>query len=213
MSTKLAPEQFYHRNLPHIQPPGSTFFVTFRLAGSLPRILLMELQAETQRLQAEIEREPDPVKRAARAYQEHKRFFGKWDQALDEGSGPDWLRNPAVAALIADSLHFHDGARYELIVYCIMPNHVHVVIRPLLKDGEQYYSLAQIMHTMKGYTAGRANRLLGRTGAFWQHESYDHVVRDAGELDRIVAYVVNNPVKAGLVTEWQKWSWTYYRDR
>ncbi len=212
MPTKLAPAPFYHRNLPHIQPPGSTFFVTFRLAGSLPRAVLVELQAETQRLQAQIEREPDPAIRAARAYQEHKRFFGKWDQALDQGSGPDWLRNPAVAALIADNLHFHDGTRYELIVYCLMPNHVHVVLRPL-PNGELTYPLAQIMHTMKGYTAGRANRLLGQSGAFWQHESYDHVVRDADELDRIVAYVVNNPVKAGLATEWQEWPWTYYRDR
>ncbi|MEW5986568.1 MAG: hypothetical protein AB1791_08050 [Chloroflexota bacterium] len=62
---------------------------------------------------------------------------------------------------------------------------------------------------MKGYTAGQANLLLERTGAFWQHESYDHYVRDAAELERIVAYVVNNPVKAGLVTDWQEWPWAY----
>lgn len=64
------------------------------------------------------------------------------------------------------------------------------------------------LHTMKGYTAGRANRLLGRSGQFWLHESYDHVVRDASELERIVKYVVNNPVKAGLVLEWQQWPCT-----
>ncbi len=69
--------------------------------------------------------------------------------------------------------------------------------------------MAQIMHTLKGYTAGHANRLLGRTGAFWQHESYDHFVRDAGELERIIAYVASNPVRAGLVTDWQDWPWTY----
>ncbi len=68
------------------------------------------------------------------------------------------------------------------------------------------------MHSIKGFTAGRANQLLGRTGAFWLHESYDHYVRDEAELRRIVAYVVNNPVKAGLVTEWQAWPWTYVRD-
>lgn len=152
--SNLAPGQFYRRNLPHMHPPGATLFVTFRLAGSLPTSVLMELQAETQRLQAEIEREPDPAKRSSRAYLEHRRFFGRWDRALDEGSGPDWLRSPAVAVLLVDSLHFHDGTRYELIAFCIMPNHVHVVLMPLLKDGEAYYPLAQIMHTMKGYTAG-----------------------------------------------------------
>lgn len=66
------------------------------------------------------------------------------------------------------------------------------------------------MHTLKGYTAGQANRLLGRTGAFRLHESYDHCVRSEAELGRIIAYVVNNPVKAGLVSEWQAWPWTYY---
>ncbi len=209
MNSNLNPAQSYNRNLPHIQPPGATFFITFRLAGSLPISVLMELQAETLRLQAEIERDPDPAKRVSRAYLEHRRFFGRWDQELDKGLGPDWLRNAAVASLVADNLHFHNGKRYELVVFCIMPNHVHVVLRPLLKDGESYYPLAQIMHTMKGYTAGRANRLLGRSGQFWLHESYDHVVRDANELERIVKYVVNNPVKAGLVLEWQQWPWTY----
>jgi hypothetical protein len=68
------------------------------------------------------------------------------------------------------------------------------------------------MHSIKGFTAGRANRLLGRFGAFWLHESYDHCVRNEAELRRIIAYVANNPVKAGLVTEWQAWPWTYVRD-
>ena len=115
--------------------------------------------------------------------------------------------------VVAENLHFHADTRYELIAYCIMPNHVHVVLMPLLKDNKEYYSLAQIMHTMKGYTALLANRLLKRTGAFWQHESYDHMVRDAAELDRVIAYVVTNPLKAGLVKEWQDWPWTYYRDQ
>jgi putative transposase len=155
---------------------------------------------------------PDSLERAERLYREERRFFGKWDAVLHQGAGPDWLRNPEVAKLVAAAMHFFDGKRYDLIAYCIMSNHVHVVFTPLLKTTETYYPLAQIMHTMKGYSAGRANRLLGRSGAFWLHESYDHCVRGARELERIIAYLVNNPVKAGLVSDWQAWPWTFYRE-
>jgi putative transposase len=67
------------------------------------------------------------------------------------------------------------------------------------------------MHSLKGYTAYEGNRLLGRKGAFWEHESYDHYVRDEEELERIVAYVLSNPLKAGLVTDWKAWPWSYCR--
>ena len=74
-----------------------------------------------------------------------------------------------------------------------------------------YNTLSSIMQSLKGYTAWKANRLLGRSGAFWHHESYDHAVRNASEWQRIITYVLNNPVKAGLVDEWEKWRWSYYR--
>ena len=210
--SNLAPELIYRRNLPHIQPPGGTFFVTFRLAGSIPADALAMLHAETERILAELERLPASPERAERLYLEERRFFGKWDAVLDQGKGPDWLRNPEIAKLVADAMHFFDGKRYDLLVYCIMSNHVHVVFTPLQKTEDAYFSLAQIMHTMKGYPAGRANRLLGRSGAFWLHESYDHFVRSEAELERIIAYVVNNPVKAGLVSDWHDWPWTFYRE-
>ena len=209
--SNLAPELIYRRNLPHIQPPGGTFFVTFRLAGSIPADVLAMLHAEAERNLAELEQLPASPERAERLYLEERRFFGKWDALLDLGKGPDWLRNPEIAKLVTDAMHFFDGKRYDLLVYCSMSNHVHVVFTPLLKTADAHYSLAQIMHTLKGYTAGRANRLLGRSGAFWLHESYDHCVRSAAELQRIVAYVVNNPVKAGLVSDWHAWPWTFCR--
>ncbi len=207
--SNLAPDQLYRRNLPHFQPPGATFFITFRLAGSIPASVLAALFEEAERIRAEVERTPDSLERAERLYLEERRFFGKWDAVLDLGDGPDWLRDRRIAQLVADNVHHFAEKRYELLAYCIMPNHVHVVLTPLRKADDAYFSLAQIMHTMKGYTAGQANRLLGRTGAFWLHESYDHCVRSEAELERIIAYVVNNPVKAGLVPDWQAWPWTY----
>jgi len=66
---------------------------------------------------------------------------------------------------------------------------------------------------LKGYTANKANKILNRTGTFWQHESYDHVVQDEKELERVIAYVLNNPVKAGFVSTWQEWKWSYVQEK
>ncbi len=197
----LSPESIYRRNLPHIQPPGATFFITFRLAGSLPAAAIASLCADAEHTRIALERMPDSPERAQRLYEAERRFFGQWDAALDQGEGPKWLCNTEIAQLVADNIHYFAGKRYELLAYCIMSNHAHVVFTPLLKTAETYYPLAQIMHTMKGYTALHANRLLGRTGEFWQHESYDHYVRDPAELEHIIAYVANNPFKAGLVAD------------
>ena len=106
-----------------------------------------------------------------------------------------------------------------------MSNHVHVVFKPFLDekslsvkaDAERlsYESteppLAVIMHSLKSYTANEANKILKRSGAFWETESYDHVVKDEQEYHRVVAYVLNNPVKAGLVREWREWPWSWKR--
>ncbi len=91
-----------------------------------------------------------------------------------------------------------------------MPNHVHTVCRVNGPgDDRQPAPLHKIMQSLKRHTARQANRVLGRQGAFWQEESYDHPVRDEGELDRVVAYVLGNPVRAGLAEKWDEWPWSY----
>jgi REP element-mobilizing transposase RayT len=112
----------------------------------------------------------------------------------------------------------HYRSVYRLDAFSIMPNHAHVVFKPLpLQDeangeNESYHSLASIMQSLKGFTAYKCNRLLGREGEFWAHESFDHFVRDYEEWMRIIAYVLNNPVKAGYVSKWQEWRWSYRRN-
>ena len=108
---------------------------------------------------------------------------------------------------------FHRGERqlYDLDALCIMPNHVHAVLTPLCVEDGQCHSLGEITQSVKGSSAYEANHVLGRSGPFWQHESYDHVVRDAGELARVVRYVLLNPVKARLVDDWRDWPWSYAR--
>ncbi len=119
--------------------------------------------------------------------------------------GPTWLGREAIANLVRDSLHFYAGKAYQLDCYCIMPNHVHV----LLTLPDDAPPLTQTLQSIKSFTAKKANKLLGRTGAFWHRETYDHLCRDADEVQRIISYILLNPVKAGLVAEWQHWPHTY----
>ena len=205
---------FYRRHLPHIQPPGATFFLTYRLAGSLPAAIQEELLAEGERIEKMLSQIENPDERVKQAYLEQRRMFGKWDAALDTASaGPQWLADDRVAQIVAESLHHLHGNMYDLDTYCIMSNHAHAVFTPLVREetaeDESYYALSTIMHSHKRHTARQSNRVLGREGQFWQHESYDHVVRNEQELQRIRRYIIQNPVKAGLVAHWEEWPWSY----
>lgn len=220
----------YRRNLPHVQPAGATFFLTCRLAGSLPISFIKQWNHERKWL-AHLE-QTNPAHYARVKSDFERTWFAKFESVLDGGScGPLWLRDERVADQLADCLHYRDGRVYRLDAYSIMPNHAHAVFKPLplsqaddLPSGiepssptEQieslpYHSLASIMQSLKGYSAFEANRILGREGEFWAHESYDHYVRDADEWRRIVAYVLNNPVKARYVSEWREWKWNYRRE-
>jgi len=125
-------------------------------------------------------------------------FSDKIDAFLDAGRGRAYLKSPDVARATRDTLLHFDGARYQLSAWCLMPNHVHVVFRPL-----QGYALASIVHTWKSYSAHEANRILKRSGSFWQREYYDHLVRNEEDFLRIVRYVIENPKKANLAS----WPW------
>ena len=127
------------------------------------------------------------------------------DSLLDRSStGPLYLRRPEIALLAVDAIqHGQDSLNmYQLHAYAVMPNHVHLLITPHLE-------LARITHSLKRFTARAANLVLCQTGQpFWQDESYDHLVRDANEFDRIEAYIENNPVRAGLVADPGEFAWS-----
>jgi putative transposase len=217
----------YRRNLPHIQPPGATFFVTFRLDGSIPQTVVRQWNREREWLTHLARTNPTHYDEVKRDFE--RAWFKKFELLLDGATvGPVWLNDERVASVVAESLHYRHGRVYRLDAFTIMSNHVHTVIKPLpVGQGEdtllnlgakdspaddvEYQSLAAIMQSLKGYTAFRANQLLGREGEFWAHESYDHWIRDNDEWQRIVAYVLNNPLKAGYVKRWQDWTWNYRR--
>lgn len=224
------------RHRPHLHPPSATLFVTFRLADSIPKEMIRSYQAQKDWLEQEEIRlhklrladdSSDLSAHQERIWQFHRNWFKKFEDVLDAATiGPTWLKDESVATIVADALHWRDGKVYRLDAYCIMSNHVHAVFAPYLseddlrikqvKAGILYESdkppLDVIMHSLKSWTANQANALLGRSGEFWQHESYDHVVRDDAEYDRIINYVLRNPVKAGLVQTWQEWRWSWKRE-
>lgn len=90
-----------------------------------------------------------------------------------------------------------------------MPNHVHVLLTPHCAKVDEQKALSEITHSLKRYTAREINKLLGKEGALWAKESYDHIVRNETEFSRIVDYIISNPVKAGLVTHWKDWQFTW----
>jgi REP element-mobilizing transposase RayT len=162
------------RHLPHWIPGETPIFVTWRLAGSLPKT------------------RPDTPA-----------TFLEQDEQLDlHPIGPLWLRDERVAKMIVDALRYGEvKGLYRMHAFVVMPNHVHVLWTPLTGHSE-------IMQWLKGTTARRANRVLGRHGKLWQDESFDHCTRNQREFDNVNAYIEFNPVSAGLVAHVQDWPWS-----
>ena len=121
-----------------------------------------------------------------------------------------WLRQPEIAQIVREALHYSESTLYRLYAYVIMANHVHVLLEPALDEKTRMpMPLRIITQKLKGATARYANLALQRSGAFWEHESYDHWIRNPQEFERAAAYIVNNPVKAGLVEDWRDCPWTW----
>ncbi len=202
----------YKRNLPHYQPIGATLFVTMRLANSLPIHVIEKIQSEHQTEAAELTSSPT-ANSQKELHALRKRRFARFDGMLDRAEfGPTWLTRPRLASVVSESLCFRNGRVYTLFAFTIMSNHVHIVFRPQEKENGVPYSLSGIMMSIKRRTARECNTILGRQGQFWQHESYDHVVRDQREFERIIRYVLDNPVKAGLAERWEDWPWNYLNE-
>jgi D-tyrosyl-tRNA(Tyr) deacylase len=176
-------------NLPHWQQDGRTYFVTFRLADSLPQEKLRLWMLERDQW---LKQHPEPRTTSEREEFE-ERFTEALQKWLDAGYGECWLKDSKIAALVAKALRHFDHDRYLLGEFVIMPNHVHVLVTPVGK-----YELPDILHSLKSYTAHEINQAIGRTGKVWQDESFDHIVRDEQALLRFSQYIQANPAVAGL---------------
>jgi len=183
--------------LPHWTKEGSTYFITFRLADSLPQSALAKIKTEQQHMEKPAKKQK-PRLSAIEQKNIATRLSARIDKFLDRGAGACYLSNSQVAVTTREALFHFDGVRYRLLAWCIMPNHVHLLLKPL-----SGWSLADILHSIKSYSAKKANRLLGRRGPFWQQEYYDHIIRDEKEYNRLLKYISENPIRSGL----EDWPW------
>lgn len=190
------------RNLPHWEQSGACYFITFRTIDSLPATLVGLWQHDRQVWLRQHGIDPNnedwqlELQHLSEVQQHefHQTFSKRFHECLDDGHGECLLRQPPVAAIVANSFHHFDGERYCLGDFVVMPNHVHVLVRLFGEQG----ALQQQCRSWKKFTATEINRLMGRHGHFWQTESYDHLVRDAAQLAKFQRYIAANPAKARL---------------
>ena len=205
-------KEFYIRNLPHFQPEGAIFAVTFRLAFSLPHKIKDKLKEEKREFDrissiltgSELQVYIDEFER---------KYFEEFDNFLDKYSqSPTWLSIDPVAKEVAGSIHYNNRKMYEPHAYCIMLNHAHILLQPIKDQNGVSHSLSRIMYSLKRYTATSCNKLLKRKGQFWHHENYDHFIRDEKDLAYQLYYLFQNPVKARLIDKAQNWKYTWTKD-
>lgn len=193
-----SPVQVRNRGrLPHWEQEAGVYFVTWRLADSIPA----EARERIQREREDILRTAESLGRDLSEDEKgqlERLHTEKVENLLNAGYGECYLNNDDCAGVVSQTLLKFDGERYDLFAWCVMPNHVHVVFQARPGHG-----LPQIMHSWKSFTAKACNRLLGRTGPFWMDESFDRLVRDEAELRKFTDYTLRNPVAAGLAD----WSW------
>lgn len=183
-------KHFHRRNLPHLYFNDGIYFITARLKNSIPLAKLEQLKNETKNISDE----------------KQKRSFKKYDALMDSGKyGEKYLKINECAEIVKTTLHYADGKDYKLICYCIMPNHFHLVFE-LLPNNK---GISKIMQSIKRISARNCNKILNRSEAFWQDESFDRWVRDEKELYFVIRYILLNPVTAGLVSDWKDWKYTY----
>ena len=193
---KYRPLGWYSRGYhPHLDERGLVQSVGFRLADSVPQHLLRRWRAE----QEQDEGVQENVKAARLA-----RLISRFE---DAGYGACHLGKPSIAVVVQDAFLHGDGDRYRLIEWCVMPNHVHVLLEPVRCP------LADIVRMWKSSTARHANRILGRSGTFWMRDYYDRYIRDSRHFEAVRRYIWLNPVNAGLCREAAEWPWSSARLR
>ena len=185
--------KIYYGDLPHWRQEGVVYFVTFRLSDSLPQSKLKELD-ESRALWIKTHRHKKRhgfTKEDWRTY--NHLFHERIEKWMEPGYGSCILKEDAVLEIIVETLKFFDGKRYTLDSYVVMPNHIHIIVVPY--EGN---TLSQITHTWKSYSANIINKLSGKSGQLWRHESYDHIIRNEESYHQIRKYILLNPVKVGL---------------
>ena len=191
---------FTRRHLPHWRVLGKPYFVTFRLKNTIPENVVKKLKAERTELEKSKsdQEEIDKFERIE---------FIKIESILDNLNNDFcYLKNPKIASLVMDSFTFIEKRfHWDFPCLTVMPNHVHCLA---IKQSDTNISLEIALGSLKQHVSREANKILGTKGRMWCDENYDHWCRTPESVDKVIKYIINNPVKAGLVKNWQDWKWT-----
>jgi REP element-mobilizing transposase RayT len=194
--------------LPHWTRDGGWYAVTFRLWDSLPQNVLKSWTFERENIVKTAEQLKRPLSRLEEQRLAHL-YSERVERYLDASHGSCYMNDERVAELVQSAVLHFDEKRYSLAAWCVMPNHVHVVVKPFaaLKNtagtAVPAWELSDTLHSWKSFTSKEANKLLRRSGDFWQAEYYDHLIRDHADFRHAVRYVLNNPINAEL----KNWKW------
>ena len=213
------PQNWHSRGyLPHYDAGGKCQMITYRLADSLPQELLKNGSAGFQPAYKDL------------SLQEKVEHCKKIETLLDTGYGSCILKKPPIAQKVVNAWKFFDGERYDLIAYVVMPNHVHVLINTYKE-----FTLKSVVHSWKSFTSNEIKKCLSAGSAgfqpandrvvenneedagkmpsllnkVWQEDYWDRFIRDENHFKSSVNYILENPVKAGLVESWQEWPWSF----
>jgi REP element-mobilizing transposase RayT len=185
--------EFKRRNLPHLHFNEGMYFITSRLAGTLPYSLIKILNS-ISKIYKDI------------PFEEFRKHFLEYDNYLDKQNSIEVnLTDTKYADILRECMHYPDGKDYNLICFTIMPTHFHIAFE--LLPGNR--GISKIMQSIKGISARRINEIRKRNGKLWQDESYDRWIRNDIELYFVIKYILENPIKAGFVNNWYEWKYSY----
>lgn len=207
-------KEYYKHILPHFQQPGQAYFITWNLKDAVPPKALSRYTHQLDEIKAQIEtlerqKSEERIIRELRSNYNsiRKKYVRAYDDLLNLGENliVD-LSTPENLEILKEALHFWENRKLENFAFCIMPNHVHWVFGLFEKDenGCLVY-LQDLMHSVKSVTANRINEVEKRSGVLWQKESFDTTIRDDKHLYNAINYTLQNPVSAGLVSDWREW--------
>ena len=186
---------FFRRHLPHLYFNEGIYFITSRLYD--PSLFQKVNTSKNYKKINQL------------TVNEFQAQFIEYDEQLNnQNSTINYLKESAIAEILSKEFHNLDKKEYDLIAYTIMSNHFHIVFK--LREGNS--GISKIMQMIKGRSSLLINKKLNRTGKLWQDESFDRWVRDDKELYFIIKYILENPVKAGLIDNWKEWKFNYCKE-
>ncbi|GLR19721.1 transposase [Portibacter lacus] len=210
---------FYKRNLPHIQTVGAIFFITCSLKGSISKNKLAEIREEYNLRKTIID---DSMSKKEINYQKYfarRKYILDIDNIIHENKGPSYLDSPANARILLERIESYHKKYYNLLAVTIMSNHFHMLIDTsvqlkgnLVPDfiPENYVQLDKVMKLIKGGSAKFINEYCKTPGRqVWENESFDIYIRNEKMLSKVVGYILNNPVKAGIVNTFEEHPFTF----